>query len=100
MAMYTRTLPPTNARQFSHLGVPAPAGMSDCYESKSRILIGDTNFPSIAEREKCSAGACPQPTSPTNPPPLNSRTPGLPAARGSNKLNTPAGRLRQCFVST
>ena len=70
---------------FSHLGVPAPAGMSDCYESMSRTTIRDRPLrqPLIrhsrhsfvnpaphssfrrrpesrgAGRGECSAGACP-----------------------------------------
>ena len=33
--------PPTNqCTQFSYLGVPAPAGMSDCNENMSRTAIG------------------------------------------------------------
>ena len=35
---------PNNNSGFSYLGVPAPAGMSDCYESKSRTPIRDTPF--------------------------------------------------------
>ena len=35
------TLPSTNAPDFSYLGVPAPAGMSDWYESMSRTPIRD-----------------------------------------------------------
>ena len=30
--------------QFSYLRVPAPAGMSDCYESMSRTPIRDRRF--------------------------------------------------------
>ena len=32
---------PNHNSGFSHLGVPAPAGMSDCYESMSRTTIRD-----------------------------------------------------------
>ncbi len=70
-----RTLPPTNATRFAYLGVPAPAGMSDCYESSD---VPDSRFrhPNPAPRHssskrrrpesrrggegECSAGACPQ----------------------------------------
>ena len=31
--------------QFSHLGVPAPAGVGDWYESMSRTPIRDERFP-------------------------------------------------------
>ena len=31
--------------RFSHLGVPTPAGMSDCYESMSLTQIRDEWFP-------------------------------------------------------
>ena len=30
-----------NQPPFSHLGVPAPAGMDDCYESTSRVTFRD-----------------------------------------------------------
>ncbi len=36
----TQTLP-GDGHPFSHLGVPAPAGISDCYESMSRTPIRD-----------------------------------------------------------
>ena len=62
---------------ISYLGVPAPAGMSDWYESMSRTTIRDvpcqsTSMPALHRRNvpncrpvadggmrKCSAGACP-----------------------------------------
>ena len=70
---------PSHNSGFSYLGVPAPAGMSDCYESTSRTPIRDvpSNQPRcrlstgetcrIVDRwpmadggmRKCSAGACP-----------------------------------------
>ena len=66
---------PSHNSGFSFLGVPAPAGMSDCYESTSRTPIRDVNPPSNQPRhsgegrnpegdgdggmKKCSAGACP-----------------------------------------
>ena len=81
---------PNHYSRFSYLGVPAPAGMSDCYESMSRTPIRDRPLqqplighsgPSIRHsgdrrhaphpdtgpesrgvgREDCSAGDCPPP---------------------------------------
>ena len=53
---------PTNqCTRFSHLGVPAPAGMSDCYENRLPRLIsssGEGRNPGVG-RGECSAGACP-----------------------------------------
>ena len=60
---------------FSYLSVPAPAGMSDCYENgrSSAHAEGATPSPSMGEGwgegESRSAGACPQPAwqAPTAP---------------------------------
>ena len=48
----TQAIPPTRAPQFSYLGVPAAAGMSDCYESMARTPIRDRRItqPSVAPR--------------------------------------------------
>ena len=45
---------PNHNSRFSHLGVPAPAGMGDCYESMSRTPIRDT--PSNQPRCRLSTG--------------------------------------------
>ena len=76
---------PSHNSSFSYLGVPAPAGTSDCYESMSRTTIRDrllrqplirhSRHPFVnpaphssfrlspessgAGRGECSAGACP-----------------------------------------
>ena len=45
---------PNHNSGFSYLGVPAPAGMGDCYESMSRTTIRDV--PSNQPRCRLSTG--------------------------------------------
>ena len=54
-----RTLPTNQCTRFSYLGVPAPAGMSDCYESMSRTTIRDRLPPPTSSFQRSKARPVP-----------------------------------------
>ena len=51
---------PNHNSGFSHLGAPATAGMSDCYESMSRIRVRDRLPPLISSFQRSKARPVPR----------------------------------------